>query len=129
MVFFQKKKWIWYSRVFSSKAVCREKTNYLGHSLLQFSSYHNQIYFNFVPGFSFCCATSVGSSSDLAVLLTCGTSILKDPSCCSFEVDIKHFGVSLGLFSSLTDLLVMSVKEIVRPPCISAKAEGLRMGS
>lgn len=72
------------------------------------------IYFNFVPGFNFCYATSAGSSSDSAMFLTYGTSGLRVLSCCSYEVGIKHLSVSLGLFSSLTDLLIMSAKEIVR---------------
>lgn len=89
---------IYVSCVFSSKAICREKTNCLGHSLLGFSSHDDQIYFIFVPGFKFWYAKSVGSSSDLAVFLMYGTSGLKVLSCCSFEVDIKHLTVFLGIF-------------------------------
>lgn len=48
-------------------------------------------------------------------------------SCCSFEVDIKHLSVSLGLFSSMTDLLIMSAKEIARLLHISTRVRGLRV--
>lgn len=67
---------------------------------------------------------SVGSSSDLAVFLMYGISGLKVLNCCSFEADIKHLSVSLGLFSSLIDLLIMSTKEIAWLFCISAGVGG-----
>jgi len=72
---------------------------------------------------------SVGSSPHLPVFLMYRTSNLKVLSRCLFEVDLKHLSISFGLFSSLTDLLIVSAKETSMPPlrwCWGGRAVGPR---
>lgn len=61
---------------------------------------------------------TVGSSFTLAVFLMYRISSLKFLTCCHLKFFIKLLSVSLGLSSSLNELLMMSAKEIsVAPPC------------